>query len=245
MAQKIVSQSQPLGRALDQPRNISRDKTFSVVNVDDSEHRSESCEMVIRNFRARRAYHGEQRRLADVWHTYKTDVREHFQLERKLKFFAFRAVFGKSRRLARRRCKVFVSPAAASAVREYERLASAHIFYQPPRFRVADDRPVGDGNNKIGGVCAVEFFRAAVAAVLRNEFFARAEIEQGVLALVNYENDVSAVAAVAARRTAVRYVFFAVKRNASIAAVARLNVYFDVIVKICHSYTPILCISFK
>ena len=167
----------------------------------------------------------------------KANVREHFQLEREVELLAFFAVFGKARRLARRRCEMLVAPAASSAVREHERLASAHVLDEAPRFGVAYDGAVGDGDYQVGRVRAVEFLRAAVAAVLRDEFFARAEIEERVFALVDDENDVAAVAAVAARRPAVRYVLLAVERDAPVAAVARLYVYFDVIVKICHVFT--------
>ena len=101
--------------------------------------------------------------------------------------------------------------------------------------------PSGTGIIRSG----VKFLRAAVAAVLRDEFFARAEVEERVFALVDDENDVAAVAAVAARRSAVRDVLLAVERDASVAAVARLYIYFNVIVKICHYYSLTFNIIFK
>ena len=59
----------------------------------------------------------------------------------------------------------------------------------------------------------------ARTAVLGDEFSAIFKIEQGVFSLVDGENNVAALSAVAAVGAAVGNVFFTVERNASVSAV--------------------------
>ena len=63
----------------------------------------------------------------------------------------------------------------------------------------------------------MKFACLAVAAVCRDELFAVAEIEQGICALVDNENDIAAVTAVAAVGTAVGNVLFAAEGNTAVA----------------------------
>jgi hypothetical protein len=80
----------------------------------------------------------------------------------------------------------------------------------------------------------VEFRGHAIAAVFGNEFLAIAEVEKGICAFVDHEDNVTAVTAVAAVGTAVCNVFFASEGDTAVAAVSCFDVYFNMIVKICH-----------
>jgi hypothetical protein len=50
-------------------------------------------------------------------------------------------------------------------------------------------------------------------------------ITEGILSLVNFKNDVSALAAVAAIRTAVRYIFFPAEAYMAVAALTGTDIY--------------------
>ncbi len=63
----------------------------------------------------------------------------------------------------------------------------------------------------------------AVASALRLVFGIEAEMHQRVMPLAGFHDHVSALAAVAARRSAARNIFLAAKGHAAIAAVAGLD----------------------
>ena len=129
-----------------------------------------------------------------------------------------------------------VAPAAAPALAKDERLAAAHILDDFPRFCILYDSPLRNGNYKIRSVCAVKFGFHPVAAVCRNVFLPVAKVKQCILALFDYKNNVPSVAAVTAVGAAVRNVFFPVKRDTAVAAVAGFDIYLHVIIKICHMF---------
>lgn len=112
--------------------------------------------MVIRNFRTRIRYCCEKRGFSDGGKPRKSDICDHLQLELDLGFLTGETVFGESRSLARRCCKMTVSPASATSAAHYEILAVGHIVYDKS-FRRTDDRSAGNGDYNIGAVCTVKF----------------------------------------------------------------------------------------
>ncbi len=115
---------------------------------------------------------------------------------------------------------MFVAPAALAAVEADERFVVRYVFYDPAGRRVAYDGALRDLYHKILAVFAVEFRAGSVAAVLCDVFSAVSEIEQSILALIGLKNYVSALAAVAAVRSALGDVFFTPEGHAAVAAVA-------------------------
>ena len=69
--------------------------------------------------------------------------------------------------------------------------------------------PGGDGDYNILAASAVHFRALTVFAVLGCEFALITECKKGVCTLVNFDDDITASAAVTAVRTACGYVFFA------------------------------------
>ena len=93
-----------------------------------------------------------------------------------------------------------VAPAATTAAAGDKVLAVRHIVNDRARFGVLDDGAAGDGNDQIVGRRAVDLVALAVAAVACDEFMTVAVGEQGVDALVDAEDDITASSAVATAR---------------------------------------------
>ena len=102
---------------------------------------------------------------------------------------------------------------------------------------VLDERARRNRQHKVGGVGAVEFLPGSVSAVLCHEAVLETVGKQGVGIPIHAEHDVAAVAAVAAGGAAVRDVLLPVEGDGTVAAVACLYVYLDVIKEI-HSLLP-------
>ena len=83
----------------------------------------------------------------------------------------------------------------------------------------------------------MEFLPGSISAVLRHEAVLEAVGKQGVGIPIHAEHDVAAVAAVAAGGAAVRDVLLSVEGDGTVAAVACLYIYLDVIKEI-HSLLP-------
>ena len=81
----------------------------------------------------------------------------------------------------------------------------------------------GHFDQQVFAPLAVAAVGAAVAAVFRRVFAVEAEVQQGMHIGVGIQDDIAAVAAVAAVRAAVHHEFFPVERHAAVAAVARLR----------------------
>ena len=77
MAQKVVTKSGALRRALDKSGDIGADEALALMCRDDSELRLERSEAVVRDLRASRADYRQKRRLSDIRKSDESDVGEH------------------------------------------------------------------------------------------------------------------------------------------------------------------------
>lgn len=77
----------------------------------------------------------------------------------------------------------------------------------------------------VGTVGTVAALFAALLTVFCLIFSFMTVITEGILSLVNFKNDVSALAAVAAIRTAVRYIFFPAEAYMAVAALTGTDIY--------------------
>ena len=212
MAKKIKAETEPFGRTFYKTGNVRRNKTFPFADGNNSEHGRKRCEVIRRDLRSCRADNRKQSGFSHARKSDKTDIGKHFELKQNLALLA------------------------ASAFAKHERLATAHIFYYFSGFCVFYDGSLRNGNYKIGSVSSVKFRFHTVAAVRSDVFFSVTEVKQGVLALFYNKNYIAAVAAVAAVGTSVRNIFFPVKRNTAVTAVAGFYVYLHMIIKICHMF---------
>jgi len=114
-----------------------------------------------------------------------------------------------------------VAPAALAAAAEDERLGVGHILDDLVRFRVAHDGAARHADREIIALLA-ELARAlTVHAVVGDVFALVAKVHQRGHVVVDNEDDVAAVAAVAAVGAARGDVLFAVEHHSAIAALAR------------------------
>ena len=131
----------------------------------------------------------------------------------------------KTRDLPCGRGKMLVAPAALAAACGDEGLAVGHVVHYAAGLGVAHERTAGNADIKALAVLA----RAALALTVRarsgDVFTLVSEVHQRGHIVIDNENDISALAAVAAVGTACRDVFLAVERDGSVAAVSGLYRY--------------------
>ena len=220
MAQKVVTETGTLTRALDDARDVRHDKAHALVDIYDAEVGIERREVVIRDLRVRLGHHAQQRALAHVGKAHQPHVREQLQLEHDVVALAGQTRLGKARHLTRRRREVLVAPAAAPAAAEHIRLGIGHVLDDLVCLRVADERPARDADHQILSGLAGLAAALAIHAVFGDIFALVAEVHQRGHVVVDENNDAAAVAAVAAVRAARRHIFFSVKGHRAVAAVS-------------------------
>ena len=131
-----------------------------------------------------------------------------------------------------------VAPAALAAFGGHKALCFAHIRHNGAAVCFFDYCAAGNFDFKVGSVFAVLFVSLSGQAVLCCIFSFVSEIRKRCKIVVNDENNVAALAAVAAVRAAGGNIFFTVKRNCARAAVAGFDLNFCYIYK--HRFKPFL-----
>ncbi len=237
MAQKLVTESLALGRALDEAGNVGHDERHALVHPHDAELGFERCEVVVCNFGLCRRHHGQQRGLSDVRKADQPHVRKQFELEDELELLPSGAALGKARALAGGGREVAVAPAPLAAAADDKPLVTGHVLDDLAALGLLDDGAARHFDHKVRRGFARAVFCGAVGPVLGDVLFAVFEVDQGVEMVVHDEHHVAAVAAVAAVRPAGRHILLAVKRDGSVAAVSRSHADFCNINK--HALTPL------
>ena len=189
--------------------------------------------MVVGNFGFGGADAGKNRGFADARIADQTDIRQHFQLQGQLFFLALGAVFGKHGNLPGRGGEMAVSKAATSALATdvIGAVALGHVVQDLSGGGVPDQGSGRHRNNQIFGGRSMEFGSFSVLAVFGDELVLVAEGKQGVASGIHPEDHIAAVPAVAAVGSAVGNIFFPVKGNGTVSAVARFDINSDVIHK--------------
>ena len=126
---------------------------------------------------------------------------------------------------------MLVAPAAAAALTNGEILIIGHILDDLSVFRISDNGASGYGNDNVRTVFAVALGALAVAAGLCYELSLVSESEKSVGALVDTEDNITAVTAVSAVGTALSNVLLASEGHGSVAAGTCFYVYFNFINK--------------
>ena len=115
--------------------------------------------------------------------------------------------------------------AAGSTVRNRRALAREHeVRERRARLLVEDNRARRHAHDEVVALMAVLLLAAAGLAVARDETRRVFEIEQGGEALVHFENNVAAAAAITARRSAEGPELFAQKCDRAVTAFAGLYI---------------------
>lgn len=125
---------------------------------------------------------------------------------------------------------MLVAASAASAFADRESLAGrGQVADQVARLRVEDDRPRRDEDDEILAALSRLLVRAAAFAIRRGELLVLSESRKRVERGLDFEDDIAALAAVAAIGTAARLELLAAKVDHAVAALAGTNVDFYVV----------------
>ena len=149
------------------------------------------------------------------------DVGEQLQFEAEDALFAGTSVFVLARGLVGGRREVGVAAAAASAVGDDDALVGAgEVRRLFAGLVVVDDGADGDFQDDVDAFAAGFVGAFAVASALGFVFGIEAEVDERVVALAGFHDDVAALAAVAAGRAAAGDELLAAEGQAAVAAVA-------------------------
>ena len=149
------------------------------------------------------------------------------------------AAFCESGSLAGGGGEVGVAPAALAALAENIGLIAGHVLDDLIGLRIPDQCAPGNPDGEALAVLAGFALAGAVHAVFGGVFALVAKIHQGGEIVVHLENDVAAVAAVAAVGAACGDIFFTVEGYAAVAAIAGLHGDAGLIHKrCCHGAAP-------
>ena len=223
VAQEVVAEARTVRRALDDAGNVRHDEAHALVDVHDAEVGVERGEVVVGDLRPRLGNDREQRRFADIREADQPHVREQLELQNDVVALAGQARLGKARYLTGGRGEVAVAPAALAAAAEDVRLGRGHILNDLVRLRVAHERAARHADGERLAAFAELAAALTVHAVLGGVFALVAEVHQRGHIVVHLQNDVAAVAAVAAVGTAGCDVFLTVERDRAVAALAGGN----------------------
>ncbi|MPM82894.1 hypothetical protein SDC9_129956 [bioreactor metagenome] len=124
-----------------------------------------------------------------------------------------------------------VAPAPLASLSDNKRLVVRHIGYNAAGVLIPNESPSRHPYRKALSVFPEALFRAAVLSVWRRIFPFIAKIQQGGKVVVDYKNDISSFAAVAAVGPACRNILLTVERNRSVPSGSRLYKYFRIINK--------------
>ena len=137
------------------------------------------------------------------------------------------------RRIVAGRLEVEVSPAAfATLANDFLGIQGIQIGDHFIQIKILDDRSQGNFDDDIIPGSAVHVVAFAVFAVLCADHLGETQIEQCRLVGIDLEDDRTAVAAIASRRTAKRIVFFTLKSDDTVAAVSCLQFQFYFVYKL-------------
>ena len=181
----------------------------------------QSGEGIVGNFGAGRGDARNQRGLADIGISDQAHVGQKFEFEAEYALFAGPTFFVFAGSLMGGGCEAGIAAAAAPAVGDDDALVGPG---KVPDFLagllVVDDGADRDFQQNIHAF-ASGFVRAfAVASALRFVFRVEAEMDERVVALAGFHDDIATLAAVAAGRAAARDEFLPAEGEAAIAAVA-------------------------
>ena len=234
MAQEVVPQAHALAGALDEAGNIGQDE-FGFVAPGDAQVGREGGEVIVGDLGPGGGEHGEDGALAHVGEAHQPHVRDGFQLQAEHVHFGADAGLGEVGGLTGRRCEVLVAKAALPAAQEHLALARpAHVGHHGPVLLAQEHRAHRHLDDQVLPALAMAAPGRAVRAFFGQILAVEAKIQQRVHVGVGVEDDVAAVAAVAAVRAAVLHEFFPVERHAAVAPVARLGGDFDPVHKRSH-----------
>ena len=208
---------------VDEAGNVGHDEAAVIGQIDDAEDRVEGRKVIGCNFWLGCRNLSQDARFADAGIAQEADVSQDFQFQPQPPFFSRFAPFGKGRRPIGTRSKMPVAATAAAAFSDDGLLAvPRQVGHDLARFFIFYDRSQRNGNQQVFGVSAVLIAAFALSAGLGLEQAAKTKVDEGVDVAVSDENDVAALTAVAAVRSALGDELFMPETAHAVAALAGL-----------------------
>ena len=224
VSEKFVPKACAVCSALDETGDIRHDKALGVLEVHDTQDRLQGREMIVGDPGLCVAGHGQKGRFSDIGEADKTHIRDHLQFQQKLQGAGRLARLGIFGRLHGGCGIMHIAVSAAAALEDHIAAeVSGHIRNDLARICLTDDRALRHFDLNVLAALAGHALLLAVLAVLCGVFAHMAEIREGVEALVHNKDDITALAAVTAVRTACRDIFFPAERDMAVAALAAGN----------------------
>ena len=167
---------------------------------------------------------GDQGGLANVGIADQADIGEQLQLQPEDALFAGMPGFVLPRSLVGGGGETRIAASASTAAGNHHALVGVgEVVHSFAGVVVVDDGAHRHFQQDVFALASGAVGAFAVTPALRLVFGIEAEMHQRVVALAGLQDDVAAVAAVAARRSAARHKLLAAKGHAAIPAVARLH----------------------
>ena len=233
MTQKLVTQALALGSALDQAGNIGNRKAQIPV-THHSQIGRERRKRVISNLGARGRHAGDERALAHRRHAHKRGVGHELHLELDPERLGWLAQLGERGRTPRRRDEMHVATATAATLgndHTFAVVGEVGDFLARLQILVeqAHDRANGHPEDEVLAICAMHALALAMRTLLRLEMVLVAIVDERGNRGVRNDDDVTTAATIAAVRATLGNMGLATKRGASGTAVARFDLYANLV----------------
>src|SRR5581483_4791343 len=162
----------------------------------------------------------DQGRFADVWIADQSDVGEQFEFQAENAFLTDASGLGAAGRLVGGGLELGVAATAtAAASNDHALIGTAEIVNDFPGCVVVNDGADGNFEDDVRAFAAGAIRAFAVASALGVVFGVEAEVDERVVALAGFHDDVAAASAVSAAGASAGHEFLATKRHTAVAAV--------------------------
>src|SRR4051812_19833537 len=225
VSQELHAEAGAFMRTFDKAWDIGDDEAVVLgvadfANGDDAEVRLKRGEGIIGDLRLGRADARDQSGFSNVRIPHDADVGEQLEFETQVAFFARASVFVLARGLVRRGGKVLIAASAAPAMGDDHTLIGlGEIVDQLAALEVIDHGSDGNFEHDVVPGLATAVGTFAVTSALRVVLRVETEVDERVVGLARFHDDVAATATVAAAGTATRDKLLPAEGNAPVAAV--------------------------
>src|SRR5580704_4372252 len=210
-----------------QPRNIRHHKAALFLRFADrnyAEIKLQSGKRIISNLRPRRRDTRNQRGLADVGKTDQPHISQQLKFQPEDAFFAGPTLFVLTRRLVRGRSKARIPPPTAPAAGNHDAFIRAgKIVHLLARFRVIHNRSHRHLQQNVFALAPLAVRTLAVTSALRLVLRIESEVNQSVVALARFHNDVPAITTIAAGWPTPRNILLPPESQTAISAIPSLH----------------------
>ena len=211
-----------IGGALNQARDIGHDETAMSIDLDHPQIRHQRSEGIIGDLRPRRRHRPDQGRLARIWQPQQADIRQHFQFKLQRALFAFRSRAGLSRRPVGAGFVARVTEAVPTALGHNKPVTMGRQVAEHLGAVLINDRGAhGYPKNEVLAALAGTVAAAAGLAILGAITAHKTVVDHGVEVFVGFQDDTTAITAIAAIRAAPRNILLPAEAQAAVATVAR------------------------